>query len=160
LGRIRLVTVGKAVVAIVICQAAGLIGVLLSGDTREFYDRIEKPPLSPPPAVFGPVWTVLYALMGISLLIVWQRFRETGTGKGALALFGVQLGLNAIWSPIFFGLESPGGGLVVIGLLVIALVATMIAFQPISRTATLLLVPYLLWVLFATYLNIGIWWLN
>lgn len=158
--RTSLSTIGKAIVAIVICQAAGLIGMLLSGDTRRYFERIEKPPLTPPPSVFGPVWTTLYALMGVSLLIIWQRFRKTGEGNGALALFGIQLGLNTLWSPVFFGLESPGGGLILIGVLIVAIVATIIAFLPISLAAALLLVPYLLWVLFATYLNVGIWWKN
>jgi translocator protein len=123
-----------------------------------WYAGLAKPSFTPPNYLFGPVWTLLYMMMAVS---VW---RIGGTvdpiRPRAVALFCVQLGFNAIWSPVFFGLEAPGLGLAVIVLLLVSLMATLAVFWRIDRLAGLLLVPYLVWVCYATALNAAIVTLN
>lgn len=149
--------IGKLIAAVTVCQLAGLIGVLTSGDTGSYYKKLDTPSFAPPSSVFGPVWIALYTLMGIALYMVWNR-RDKGSARSrALGLFGVQLALNAAWSPAFFGLQQPGLGLIVIILLLVAIIATILAFWPVAAVAALLLIPYLLWVGFATALNFEIW---
>ena len=150
----------KFIVSLLSCFGAGAIGgVLTQSSLNTWYAQLVKPELSPPNWVFAPVWNVLYFLMAIALyrlLISEQR-----QGKGlALGLFGLQLLLNITWSAVFFGLQSPGGGLVVIAFLVLAIGATMFWGRRVSKGAALLLVPYLGWVCFATYLNYQFWRLN
>ena len=118
-----------------------------------------KPPLAPPPGVFAPVWTVLYTLMGIAVWRIW-RLPPSSARTTALVLFAVQLALNALWSPVFFGLQNLLLALGVIVAMWIAIVLTIRAFRPLDRVAAGLLVPYLLWVTFATYLNAGFALLN
>ncbi len=118
-----------------------------------------KPWGDPPPWVFGPVWIALYVLMGIAAWLVWRRQDEAGR-RLALMLFAFQLGLNALWSFVFFGMENPGAALVNIGVLWAVILATTFAFRKISQLAAWLLLPYLAWVSFASYLNCGIWLLN
>jgi tryptophan-rich sensory protein len=122
---------------------------------RTWYPTIAKPSWTPPDAVFGPVWTVLYLAMGFAAWRVWRRGPSPRTAR-ALTLFGVQLGLNAAWSPIFFALHRPAVALAVIVALDVTLVATLAAFRRVDRVAALLLAPYLLWCLFATALNAAI----
>lgn len=125
----------------------------------EWYAQLQKPSWNPPSWIFGPVWTTLYLLMGIAAWLVW---RQGGfeTARGALLLFLAQLALNALWTPVFFGLHQPGAGFVVIVLLWLAIVATIRAFVRFSRTSAALLSPYLLWVSFAAVLNFTVWRLN
>lgn len=137
-----------------VAVAPGAIGTLVSspGDSR-WYEGLDKPPFTPPDWVFGPVWTALYVAMGVSAFLVWRaRGRRPGAGA-AFGVFGVQLVLNALWTPAFFGAESPALGLVVILALLAALTEAIRRFRRFSATAALLLVPYLLWVVFATVLN-------
>jgi tryptophan-rich sensory protein len=125
-----------------------------------WYAGLAKPPLTPPNAVFGPAWTILFALMAFA---VWRILSAAEAGPHrirALALFYGQLALNAAWSWSFFGARNPALGLVVIAALLAAITATMAAFRPIDRVAAFLLAPYLAWVSFAAYLNLGVWWLN
>jgi benzodiazapine receptor len=124
-----------------------------------WYAGLTKPSFTPPNALFGPVWTVLYAMMAVA---VWRigAAAETAARKRTIALFVVQLALNSIWSLVFFGLESPKAALAVIVALLISLVTTLAAFWRIDRMAGLLLVPYLAWVCFATALNGAIVELN
>lgn len=137
---------------ILVCEIAGISGALVTD--ASFYRELPTPSWAPPGWVFGPVWTTLYAMMGIAAWLVWR----TGRGRRpALTWFAVQLVLNAIWTPIFFGLHSVGGGLVVIIVLILAILATITAFAHRSRLAAGLLVPYLAWVCFATALNAAIW---
>jgi translocator protein len=161
LPRFDLSAIIRLIVSIVIAQSAGLIGTLVT-DTGEgtWYAQLDKPWFTPPGWVFGPVWTALYVMMGIAAFLVWERRQEYSGALTALAAYAVQLVLNLSWSLVFFGLESPVGGLIVIVVLLAAIVATMILFWPISRVASLLLVPYLLWVSFATVLNASIWIMN
>jgi len=125
----------------------------------EWYAQLTKPAWNPPNWVFGPVWTLLYAMMGVSAWLVWKDAGFKGATT-ALSLFGVQLALNAAWSWFFFGLLQPGLALVDIVLLWIAIFATLISFWRIRGLAGALLVPYLAWVTFASALNFSIWQLN
>ena len=147
--------------AIIICELAGVVGALFTVPAiGTWYATLTKPALNPPPFVFGPVWTTLYALMGIAAFLVWRHGWGERKVRTALSFFGVQLLLNADWSIVFFGLHSPLGGLIIIVALWLAIIATMVLFYKISPPAMYLLVPYILWVSFATYLNAGIWLLN
>lgn len=152
--------------SIVVCQLAGLIGALFTASAiPEWYGTLTKPDFAPPNWVFGPVWTVLYILMGLALFYVWQKL-ETSKGsnkrhiRNAIALFVTQLILNAAWSVIFFGLRSPGFAFAEIVAMWLFIAATMVAFSRISMRAVWLLVPYLLWVSFAGYLNFAVWQLS
>ena len=138
-------------------ELTGLVSGLLGGAAGERYDQLVRPPLSPPGWLFPVVWTVLYALMGIAAYRVYcdaAGARRTG----ALRLYALQLGVNFLWSPVFFGLGSPA--LAVILLLDVLVVLTIARFASINRCAAWLMIPYLMWILFATYLNIGILVLN
>ncbi len=149
------------VIAIVVSELAGVIGSFFTiSAIPNWYAGLVKPVLNPPAWVFGPAWTTLYALMGIAAFLIWKNGWDRKDVKAALGIFGLQLVLNAIWSIIFFGLHSPGWALVDIVLLWLAIVWTMVVFYKISRPAVYLLVPYLLWVSFASYLNYSIWMLN
>lgn len=125
----------------------------------EWFKRLKKPAWNPPNRVFAPVWTTLYALMAIAAWLVWEAggFEKAGS---AVTLFIVQLVLNAAWSWLFFGRHRPNLALVDIILLWLLIVATVIAFSQLSILAAILLIPYLLWVLFASFLNFSIWRLN
>ena len=156
----------KLIIAIVVSELAGIIGsVFTTPSIAGWYAGIVKPALNPPAWVFGPVWTTLFALMGIAAFLVWSSYAKATEDKKkgirvALILFGVHLVLNILWSIIFFGLHSPGGALVEIVFLWLAILTTIIAFAKISKPAAWLLLPYILWVSFATYLNYSIWTLN
>lgn len=151
----------KLIFSIVICESAGFIGSIFTAPSIPgWYANLEKPALNPPSWVFGPVWTVLYLLMGISLFLIWRASKKHNERKKALTLFGVQLALNAIWSPLFFGAQNPGVAFVVIIAMWITILLTILAFFKINRPAAYLLIPYLAWVTFASYLNYGIWILN
>lgn len=149
------------IISILICQMAGIIGVIFTMSAIPlWYNSINKPSFNPPAWVFGPAWTVLYVMMGISFFIIWTKKNHNKKKQQALTFFFIQLFLNAIWSPVFFGLRSPMTGLIIIVLLWISILLTIINFLKISRTAAWLLVPYFLWVSFATVLNFYIWQLN
>jgi len=149
------------VISIVICQMAGFIGSLFTrASLSTWYTTLNKPSFNPPDAVFGPVWTALYLLMGISLYIVWRRVSHGREVKIALVLFAIQLILNTLWSFLFFGLRSPLAGFVDILLLWVAILFTLLLFFKLSRAAGILLLPYILWVSFAIVLNASIWLLN
>jgi tryptophan-rich sensory protein len=120
-----------------------------------WYADADKPAWTPPNWVFGPAWTVLYALMAVAAWLLWRRHGWRGA-RTALVLYGVQLALNAAWTPVFFGAERLGAGLVVILLLDVALVATIVAFHRLTPWIAWLLGPYLVWVLYATTLNAGV----
>lgn len=124
-----------------------------------WYEALAKPAWTPPDAVFAPVWTVLYLLMGIAAGLVWLR-RHVAGAYPALGLFVVQLGLNALWSWLFFGWHRVGWALIEVLVLLVAVLATLRAFLPIHRAAGWLLAPYAAWVAFAATLNAAIWQLN
>jgi tryptophan-rich sensory protein len=151
----------KLIIAIVVSELSGIIGsVFTASSVSSWYVTLSKPALNPPSAVFGPVWTTLYALMGISAFLIWKRGLDRKDVKAALGIFIVQLILNALWSIIFFGLHSPGGALVEVIFLWFAILATIISFYKISKVSAYLLLPYIFWVSFAAYLNYSIWILN
>lgn len=140
--------------------AGGLGAVFTSSKIPSWYAALAKPELNPPSWIFGPVWTTLYILMGIALYLVWRKGVKTKGVRIALTAFVVQLVLNAIWSPIFFGAEAPGIAFAVIAAMWVAIMMTIFLFWRISKPAALLLVPYIAWVSFASYLNYAIWQLN
>ena len=151
----------QLVASILICQMAGIIGVgFTTSAIPLWYSTLNKPSFSPPSWVFGPVWTILYAMMGIALFLIWTNKIQREKKQQAILVFSTQLFLNAIWSPVFFGLHSPFMGLIIIVLLWISILLTIIDFYKISKTAAALIVPYFLWVSFATILNFSIWQLN
>jgi tryptophan-rich sensory protein len=133
-----------------------VVGVLGSIPTARaiptWYRSLEKPSWNPPDAVFGPVWTTLYLLMGVALVLVRRRAGGSAT-DAAQAVFGLQLVLNLAWSFVFFGNRDPRGALAVIGLLWVSILATIAAFWRVRPVAALLLVPYLAWTSFASVLN-------
>jgi tryptophan-rich sensory protein len=143
-----------------ICLAVELIsGRFTASSVGTWYVGLNKPTWTPPGWVFGPVWTALYISMGVAAWIVWRE-RSSSFAHAALWMFGLQLALNGLWSFVFFGLRQPGWGLVDIGLLWASLAATTFLFFRVNSTAGLLLVPYLLWVSFASMLNYSIWRMN
>lgn len=151
----------KLASSILICLGAGFAGSLFTTSSiPTWYASIQKPSFNPPNWVFGPVWTTLFILMGISLFLVWRHGYADRQVKIALVLFAVQLVLNITWSFMFFGLRNPLAGLLEIAVLWISIVLTIVYFYNISRAAGLLLVPYILWVSFAAFLNFIIWRLN
>ena len=140
------------------CLTTGFLSAALSGNTKAKYQRIAQPPLSPPGVVFPIAWTVLYTLMGISAYLV-GRTGAPGKKK-ALTVFGVQLLLNVLWSPLFFGLQLYLPAFALLVLLWAAILLMIRAFYKICPTAGLIQVPYLLWVSFAGYLNLATFFLN
>jgi tryptophan-rich sensory protein len=139
--------------------AASAVGAVASIQAKSFYSQLAQPDWSPPPEVFGPVWTVLYALMGISAWLVWRR-GGFGANRQALTLFLLQLAFNALWSWLFFAWHRGVLALADVLVLWIFIVATLVAFWRVSRLAGALLIPYLLWVSFAATLNFSLWQLN
>ena len=139
--------------------AAGFGSAFTASAVRAWYPAIAKPAWTPPNWVFGPVWTVLYVMMGIAAWLVWRKTGLFG-GQLPLALFVIQLLLNVAWPLIFFGLTAIGPAFFEIVVLWCAVAATIAAFLRISRLAGWLLVPYLVWVTFAAMLNFAIWQLN
>lgn len=138
---------------------AAAIGAIASIQAAEFYGSIVQPGWAPPAAVFGPVWTLLYAMMGIAAWLVW-RVEGFAGARTALVLFLIQLALNALWSWLFFGWHQGALAFVDIGLLWLLIVATVTAFWRVRPIAGALLIPYLLWVSFAAILNAAVWQLN
>ena len=151
----------KLVFAIILCEAAGLLGGLFTASSvKTWYVTLDKPFFNPPSWLFGPVWTLLYLMMGVSLYLVWEADARARAKRAAASLFSVQLLLNALWSFIFFGLRMPLAAFIELCLLWIFILLTMVAFKPLSRTAAWLLFPYLVWVSFAGVLNLSIHLLN
>jgi tryptophan-rich sensory protein len=145
---------------ILLAHLAGFIGSYFTAQNIDvWYATLNKPDFNPPNWVFAPVWLTLYTLMGVGAYLVAEK-GITKASKVALGIFGFQLAINAIWSMAFFGLRSPILGLVVIVLLWFAIAEMMILFSKISKSAAWIQVPYLLWVSFATILNISIVFLN
>ena len=138
---------------------AGVGALFTASSVNEWYPMIRKPSWTPPSWLFGPVWTFLYLIMGIAAWIIWYK-ASWDRASWALGLFAFQLVLNAAWSPLFFGLQSPLAGLLAIIPLWAAILVTLLLFWKISPFAGLLMVPYWLWVSFATVLNFAIWRMN
>ena len=151
----------RFIISVIVCELIGIAATPFTlASIPSWYAHLAKPSFSPPNWVFGPVWTLLYLLMGISFYLIWKRGLKKTKVKTAVAFFGVQLGLNFVWSVLFFGFRSPLLGLIDILALLTFIIMTMKYFWPLSKTAFYLLVPYLLWVSFATLLNTSILFLN
>lgn len=143
-----------------LCLLVGALGGwVTAAGVKDWYPMLAKPSFNPPNWVFGPVWTILYGMMGIAAWRVWRKARRD-RARGPLALFALQLALNLGWSVAFFGLHAIGAAVVVILTLEAAIVGTMLMFRRIDGLAAALLLPYTLWVAFATVLNVSIWRLN
>jgi len=125
-----------------------------------WYSTLNKPSFNPPNWLFGPVWTVLYLLIATAAYLVWQRIDDSGVYKKARTTYIIQLILNFSWSAVFFGMHEVLGALVVIGLLWLSIIALIYYFNKFNKVAAWLLVPYLLWVSFASVLNLYIYLLN
>ena len=142
---------------VAVCFLAALTGTVFRPGA--WYERLRKPSWRPPNWLFAPVWTALYLAMACAGWLVWRTAGFGGAGV-PLALFALQLLLNALWTPVFFGLHRLDIGFGVIVALWFAILATIVAFAPVSLVAALLLVPYLAWVSFASVLNFTVWRLN
>ena len=146
----------KLIFSIIIAQSAGFVGTFFTiSSIPTWYTTLVRPVFAPPNWVFGPVWTILYTLIGISLYLIWIKNK-----KGSLKLFWFHLLLNALWSPIFFGLKNLGLAFVVILVMDVTLVFVIKNFYKINKIAAYILIPYLIWIGFATLLNFSFWQLN
>lgn len=153
--------ISKLITSLLACQLAGIIGmVFTSPSIPTWYKTLIKPPLQPPNWIFGPVWFVLYIMMGISIYVIWTSQGRSKDKQKAVYVFLTQLALNTLWSIIFFGAHMTLLAFIEIVLIWAAILYTILLFRKISGLAAYLLVPYLLWVSFASYLNLAIWILN
>jgi len=150
-----------AVVFVTVSLGAGALGSLATRRAiPEWYSQLVRPAWTPPSWLFGPVWTLLYVLMGIAAWLVWQRAGGMRAAAGPMTLFFAQLALNAAWSLVFFGLRQPGWAFLNIVALWALILATLVAFWRVWPLAGALLLPYLAWVSFASGLNFAIWRMN
>lgn len=157
----KLSTTWKFTIAILLCESVGIIsGFLARANNNLWFDKLNKPSWNPPAYLFAPVWTTLYLLMGISLALIWKNKATELEKRNAYLLFATQLFLNFWWSILFFHFHSPALALIDIILMVITIIFTIFVFSNFSKTASWLLVPYIVWVSFATFLNFSIWNLN
>jgi len=148
------------IISIFVAQLAGIIGsVFTLASVPTWYQDLVKPVWNPPSWIFGPVWIILYVLMGIAAYLVWQQ-KDVAGAKLALSIYGVQLVFNALWSIIFFGLKNPGFAFIEIIVLLGLIIITTILFWRINTWAGILFLPYILWTSFAVFLNYIIWQLN
>ena len=151
----------KLLISLATCIGAGFLGSIFSrGSITTWYSLLQKPAFTPPSWIFAPVWFLLYILMGISAFLVWRTGFQNFHVRESLIIFLIQLALNALWSFAFFGLKSPIAGLIVIVPLWTAILLAIINFYRVSRTASFLLIPYILWVSYATALNFSLYLLN
>jgi len=146
---------------LLLCYAVAAVGALSTiPNIPTWYAALNKPPFNPPNWIFGPVWTLLYTLMAIAAWLVWRKPSTSSSRLDALMVFGLQLTLNLLWTPIFFHFHQLLTSVVVIALLWLAILATILMFGRVSRLAAALLLPYFAWVSFAAALNMAILGLN
>ncbi len=151
----------RLILSISVCQLAAVIGSQFTArSVTTWYTTLDKPWFTPPGSIISIVWIILFALMGLSLFLIWQKGISGINTKIALGIFAVQLLVNILWSYAFFGLQSPLAAFMVIVFLWLLILQCIIRFWYISKYAALLLVPYILWVSFAAFLNYTIWRLN
>jgi translocator protein len=161
MNRITLRSAALLLLCIALPLLAGAIGsVYTMSSIPDWYATLNKPAFTPPNWVFFPIWTTLYIMMGVSLFLVVKGGLGTVPVRHGVLLFAAQLVVNTLWSVVFFGMRSPFFGLVTIGSLIALVVATIVAFYRVSRSAAWLLVPYLCWGCFATALTAMVWVLN
>ena len=147
-------------ISLLVPLAVGGLAAMLTRDSMAQFAALAQPPLSPPGWVFPVVWTILYLLMGWASFLVWKSDAPQVEKKRALTLYGVQLAVNFAWPLLFFRAGLYGFALVWLVILLVLVVETVLAFRRIDRRAVWLLAPYILWLLFAAYLNAGVWMLN
>lgn len=150
----------KLIISIIVCQLAGFIGSFFTRDSIGWYYTLTKPSFRPPNWLFGPVWILLYLLMAIALYLIWKSGFKSSEAKYPVIIFSTQLIFNALWPLVFFGARSIGGGLIVISALWALIFLTILSFQKVNKTASYLLIPYIIWVSYASILNFSIWRLN
>lgn len=154
----------RILIVVVTCLAIGYFsGMATQSSIKTWFPTLVKPSFNPPNWIFAPVWSMLYIMMGIAAGLVWNRMelsKDKELVKKSLVFFAIQLGLNALWSVLFFGLRNPMLALIEIVLLWLMIYETYIKFGKIDKIAGYLFLPYLAWVSFATVLNASIWWLN
>ncbi|MBN2734299.1 MAG: tryptophan-rich sensory protein [Methanomicrobiaceae archaeon] len=149
------------IACVIVCNLAGVIGgIFTETGPGTWYSGLVKPWFLPPSIAFPIVWTILYTMMGIVLYLLWREDRTNGHVKIALGFFAIQLLLNVAWSFFFFGLENPLYGLIVIVFLWIFILETIITSYKVNKNAAYLLIPYILWVSFATLINAAVLMLN
>ncbi len=147
------------VIWLALCGAVAVIGGIASMNAGSFYTTLSRPEWAPPAQLFGPVWTVLYAMMAIAAWLVWRERGWRGASV-ALTLFLVQLAVNALWSWLFFAWQMGGAAFADIVVLIVLVVLTIIAFWRIRPLAAAMLLPYLAWISFASALNYTVWQMN
>lgn len=146
---------------VLLCETVGIAGsVFTAASIPVWFATLSKPSFNPPNWVFGPVWTLLYALMGVAVFLVWEKRKENKKAKLSIWFFVAQLFVNGIWTPIFFGLHEIGLAMIIIALLWFLILVTIALFWRINKVASWLLFPYLVWVSFAWLLNYSYWILN
>lgn len=154
-------SVGILIGFILLCEAVGAIGGLVTAESvPTWYTSLDKPGFTPPNWLFGPVWISLYLLMGIGIWMVWREYADEHNKRTAYLAFLIQLLLNGVWTPVFFGGHQLLIGLVIIVALWLSILFMIWAYRKVSPLAAWLQVPYLLWVSYATALNAALWWLN
>jgi len=146
------------IVSLVVVIVVATLGGFASADAAADYSKLAQPGWAPPGYVFGPVWTALYLLMAVAAWLVWRS--DPRWSNSAIIAYGVQLALNLLWTPLFFGLGWRGLALIDILVLDLAVVVTIAKFWKVHRTAAIMLLPYAAWILFATALNYSVWSLN
>ena len=157
----KLTTFFKLLGFVLVSEFLGIIGsVFTIPSIPTWYSTLNKPFFNPPNWVFGPAWTILYLLLGVAAFLVWEKGWKNKEVRGALVIFAVQFILNIAWTPLFFGLKLPGLALVEIIILWVFILWTIIKFYQISKPAGIILIPYVLWVTFATILNFSVFILN
>ena len=146
---------------ILVSQVAGLIGSYFTSPAiPNWYASLNKPIFNPPSWIFGPAWILLYTLMGIAAYLVWKKWKKVQIAQLAVSLFFIHLVFNSLWSIFFFGLQNPELAFYLIIILWIMILALILIFKKVDKRAAWLMIPYLLWVSFATILNFSIWQLN
>ena len=146
--------------SIAIAEGVGFLSGYLSGDIGAVYRSFEQPPLAPPGWLFPIAWGILYALMGIAAALIYLNMSDDCAREEALIYYGVQLAVNFSWSIVFFRFQALWLGVVIILVLDLLVWITYRKFSAVSRTAGVLLIPYLIWLLYATYLAVGVFFLN
>lgn len=151
----------KLILSLALPFIVGAIGSMFTvSSIASWYDFLNKPWFTPPGWVFGPAWSLLYILIGISFYLIWKRGIKTAQAKIAVGIFSLQIFFNGLWSILFFGLQSPILGLINILVLWLLILINIIQFYKLDKRAGLLLIPYICWVTFATLLNYFVWILN
>ncbi|MFC1748796.1 TspO/MBR family protein [Pseudomonadota bacterium] len=151
----------RLIPSLILPQLAGAFGSFFTiSAIQSWYVTLEKPSFSPPNWLFGPVWITLYLLMGISVYLIWQKVDKDKEALSAMILFWIHLVFNATWSLSFFGLQNPQLGFANIMIIWLLIIILMVKFWKINRWSTYLLIPYFLWVSFASILNYSLWALN